>query len=177
MANARYEQHHIVPRCLGGDDSPTNLVKLTLREHFIAHLLLCKIHPTEHKLAQAFFLMKSRTNGFVSSKTYEKLRASISIFISERARKQVWTPEMKKKMSNKLKAYYTPERKAEAKTKMLGKNTSKRTEAHKANIAKAFAEKRKLEEQKFNQSIAHLPPKERTAAWMASKWSGRNTGK
>ena len=39
-----YETHHIVPRCLGGTDETTNLVRLTPEEHYTAHLLLVKIH-------------------------------------------------------------------------------------------------------------------------------------
>jgi ribosomal protein S13 len=38
------EKHHILPRSLGGLDSPENLVLFTAREHFIAHLLLAKIY-------------------------------------------------------------------------------------------------------------------------------------
>ena len=38
------EAHHIFPKCLGGTNDPTNLVNLTYREHYIAHLLLAKIH-------------------------------------------------------------------------------------------------------------------------------------
>lgn len=41
------EKHHIVPRSLGGKDSKDNLVILTAREHFIAHLLLAKIFGGE----------------------------------------------------------------------------------------------------------------------------------
>ena len=36
------ENHHIIPRCFGGKDTPDNLVRLTAREHFVAHLLLWK---------------------------------------------------------------------------------------------------------------------------------------
>lgn len=39
-----YDKHHIVPKSLGGSDDPNNLVYLTLREHFVAHRLLVKIH-------------------------------------------------------------------------------------------------------------------------------------
>jgi len=35
-----YERHHILPRSLGGSNDPQNLVKLTVREHYIAHRLL-----------------------------------------------------------------------------------------------------------------------------------------
>lgn len=38
------ETHHIIPRCLGGTDDSENLVDLTPREHYIAHILLAKIH-------------------------------------------------------------------------------------------------------------------------------------
>ena len=53
------EKHHITPKCLGGNNDPANLVKLTAREHFIAHQLLCKIHKNHppyilQKLASAF---------------------------------------------------------------------------------------------------------------------------
>lgn len=40
----KFERHHIVPRSLGGSNNDDNIVKLTYREHFMAHLLLCKIY-------------------------------------------------------------------------------------------------------------------------------------
>jgi len=36
------ERHHIIPRSLGGNDDPPNIVRLTYREHFLAHWLLTK---------------------------------------------------------------------------------------------------------------------------------------
>ena len=52
-----YEWHHIVPKCLGGSDDPSNLVLLTPKEHLLAHRLLCLIHPNNYKLAYAFHMM------------------------------------------------------------------------------------------------------------------------
>ncbi|ALP47430.1 mob-like homing endonuclease [Vibrio phage phi-ST2] len=37
------EKHHILPKCAGGSDESHNLVRLTAREHYIAHLLLAKM--------------------------------------------------------------------------------------------------------------------------------------
>ena len=51
------EKHHIIPRCLGGLDLPSNLVILTAREHYTCHQLLTKMHPTHVGLAYAALLM------------------------------------------------------------------------------------------------------------------------
>ena len=51
-----YERHHILPKSLGGDDSPQNLVWLTPREHFIAHLLLVKFVEGQHRYKMQFAL-------------------------------------------------------------------------------------------------------------------------
>jgi len=57
LSNIEYgEHHHIIPRCMGGSDDKSNIVKLTAREHFIAHHLLFKAHRTA-KLAHAWFMM------------------------------------------------------------------------------------------------------------------------
>ena len=79
-----YELHHIVPRCLGGSDDVSNLVKLTAREHFIAHLCLVKIHPYSHKLVKAAVMMTVSGHGHNRSgnRVYEWLRKKHSIAMS-----------------------------------------------------------------------------------------------
>lgn len=52
-----YEEHHIIPKCIGGNDTSDNLVYLTYREHLIVHILLCKIYPHSKKLAFAANIM------------------------------------------------------------------------------------------------------------------------
>ena len=51
------EKHHIIPRCMGGSNDTSNLVDLCPREHFIAHVLLSKIHPENHSLMKAVSMM------------------------------------------------------------------------------------------------------------------------
>lgn len=78
------ELHHIVPRCLGGLDKPENLVRLTAREHFIAHRLLAKIHRDNSKLALAVLLMMKVQGGAVhSSKEIARLKELASNTASE----------------------------------------------------------------------------------------------
>lgn len=44
------EVHHILPRWLGGTESKENLVRLSVREHYVAHLCLWKIHKDTSSL-------------------------------------------------------------------------------------------------------------------------------
>lgn len=73
------ENHHIIPKCMGGIDKD-NIVRLTAREHFLCHLLLCEIHPNNTNLSRALFLMSTNKNKKqyqrykVSSRMYEYLK-------------------------------------------------------------------------------------------------------
>lgn len=54
------ENHHIVPRSLGGDDSDSNMVALTSREHYICHALLVRMVESRnhlYKMMSAFNMM------------------------------------------------------------------------------------------------------------------------
>lgn len=53
------EVHHIYPKCLGGDNSKTNLVRMPIRYHIMAHLLLVEIHSSNLKIIYAANLMIS----------------------------------------------------------------------------------------------------------------------
>jgi hypothetical protein len=61
-----FERHHVVPRCMGGLDEDSNLVKLTAREHFLVHWLLVEIYKeTEYlgKLSHAWNMMCNISKG------------------------------------------------------------------------------------------------------------------
>lgn len=73
--NTPYEEHHIIPRSLGGSDNSNNLVKLTPREHYFAHLLLVKITSgaDQIKMSQALRFMSGITKSkrVINSKQYD----------------------------------------------------------------------------------------------------------
>lgn len=48
-----YEKHHVVPKCMGGTNDKSNIVKLTPEEHYVAHQLLVKIFPGNYSLIHA----------------------------------------------------------------------------------------------------------------------------
>lgn len=66
------ERHHILPKALGGSDDSSNLVALTAREHFLAHVLLAKIHGGT--MWQAVIIMKGGKNRYCNSRLFEIAR-------------------------------------------------------------------------------------------------------
>lgn len=76
------ERHHIIPRSFGGNNSPSNLVTLSAREHYVAHLLLWKMNFADqyHKkmLSAVRFMAQIKTIGSrnykVNSRIYSKIR-------------------------------------------------------------------------------------------------------
>lgn len=84
------ESHHIVPKCRGGTDDETNLVRLTPEEHFLAHQLLIKIFPDDEKLIFAAWMMCSN-NQFqqrTNNKRFGWLRRAFNIAQKTQVRKK-----------------------------------------------------------------------------------------
>lgn len=78
--NTYKEKHHIIPKCMGGSNTKENLVELTAREHYMAHLLLVKMHPDNDKLKIAVWNMINVSNSYhkrvhtISNRLYEEYR-------------------------------------------------------------------------------------------------------
>lgn len=112
-SNIRVEKHHIIPRSLGGGNEVTNLVALTLREHYICHLLLTKMCTGKalHKMIRAAWMMaKTRKNIPVTSRTYAYLKEQAAPLseehkkkIGEANRKKSQDPEVSRKKSEAAK--------------------------------------------------------------------------
>ena len=78
------EKHHIVPRCLNGNDGPDNLVDLYPEEHFLAHQLLAKIYPGNHSLIKAAAMMcVGHKQKRINNKLYGWLRKKLAKAMSE----------------------------------------------------------------------------------------------
>lgn len=72
-----YEIHHIIPKSVGGSNNQSNLVKLTYREHFIAHVLLTKLYPMSYELlysAWKFTYSSDGHNKKLNSRTHKILK-------------------------------------------------------------------------------------------------------
>lgn len=99
------ESHHILPRCLGGDDSKSNLVDLTPEEHFVAHQLLLKIYPDNDKLIYAVNMMCVGQDRRPNNKRHGWIRRKVSEAVSRaNTGKEPWNKgiEMPKEDKNKI---------------------------------------------------------------------------
>ena len=72
-----YERHHVIPKALGGSNKKENLVSLTAREHFVAHLLLAKIHGGT--MWVAVYMMRGLQNNTGRKYEWVKKRQSESM--------------------------------------------------------------------------------------------------
>ncbi len=119
-----YEKHHILPRSLGGSNSEENLVLLTLKEHFVAHLLLIKITKGNDKrkmyAALSMFSKHKLPNRIFSARQYAQIKeavikANLGRIVSKETREKlrqhnlgkIVSKETKKKQSEQIKKAYS----------------------------------------------------------------------
>jgi hypothetical protein len=133
-----YEIHHIIPRCLGGTDDIKNLVRLTPEEHFVAHQLLVKIHPDNHKLVYAISLMSGHgTDNYIrNNKLYGWIRKKLSVPKTEEHKRKISLS-----MSGKIK---TDEHKKKISISLSGRLRGPMSLEQKMKISKTLSDKYSL---------------------------------
>jgi NUMOD3 motif len=92
------ERHHVLPKALGGSDDSSNLVALTAKEHFLAHVLLAKIHGGDMWLP--VIRMKTFKDGTkANSRLYEMARVANALEVGKRLKGSKLSDEHKKKIA------------------------------------------------------------------------------
>jgi hypothetical protein len=148
------ETHHIIPKCVGGTNDKYNLVKLTAREHFICHLLLCEIYSKNTKLRFALWNMcnvkrKYQNRYKVSSRLYNFIREEYSKNVSGNN-----NPRFGKKLTDEQKNHISLSRIGKyggEKNSFYGKKHSEET---KEILRKKSSEQKHSKETKEKMSIA-----------------------
>lgn len=101
------EKHHIIPKSFGGSNKKENLVKLTVKEHYICHLLLTKMVSGEYRDKMIFALSLMRPKISHRSVLYEKLKIEGNLARSKRMSGRTVSAATRKKQSNSRRGKYT----------------------------------------------------------------------
>lgn len=121
------ENHHIIPKSIGGDNTINNLVSLTAKEHFICHLLLIKMLDGKNKakMVYAAWQLANQENFYqnrfkITGSTYSHIREEFSKTHS------TWMKENRHILQEKVNKYWTDENR-----KIHADKISKATKGHK----------------------------------------------
>lgn len=152
---------------MGGGDEKNNLAALTPEEHFVAHQLLCKLHPAVPGLVFALMSMSGNPHGQRSNKMYGWIKRRLSSKTSAQLQGQWANPEYKKKMLASMRAIQaTPEYKAKISAIHKGRIKS---EKERANIATAG---RKRKRRVFSEQARRNMAEARKKTWEERRKNG-----
>lgn len=106
-----FEQHHIIPKSLGGNNNKSNLVLLTPDEHFHCHILLTKMTEGRNliKMQYALYCLRRKHKkefsciDFDDYDEYFKARKAIALDVSQRFKGKKLTDEHRKNISLSMK--------------------------------------------------------------------------
>jgi hypothetical protein len=87
------EQHHILPRCLGGGDEPENIIRLSYADHLFAHVLLARIHGGSLLFAVSLMLHDDKYRGRRSRAWFSRVRGKWLEACSARTKGKPQKPE------------------------------------------------------------------------------------
>ena len=73
-----HERHHIMPRCMGGEDEEENLIDLFAREHFEVHKLLAQENPDNNKLVYAWWMLAHIDGREITAEEYEEAKIAFN---------------------------------------------------------------------------------------------------
>lgn len=185
------ENHHIIPRSLGGTDDLSNIVNLSAREHFICHVLLtkCTTGHYKHKMLYAANMMSQISRDYQiryvpSSRLYEMIKKEFSKMHSNRLTGRKLSDDHKEKISKASKGRIVSE---ETIQKRAEKNTGKKRtpeQKEKMRIAQLNRKAKTPEEKlliskKISKSLSGKltgPKSEETKQKLSQALIGRNKG-
>lgn len=121
------EQHHIIPKSLGGSDDSTNIAVLTAKEHYICHLLLTKMTAgiNRQKMFYALHRLTNHSDRKVSSRIYQYLRENHAVLVSKKFKNKTYEETRGKPYAHEI-SEYQRQRIRESNTARVWSEKSKR---------------------------------------------------
>lgn len=142
-----YESHHIIPKSMGGIEE----VLLTAKEHYICHLLLCKMvtGKDKHKMINALIKMafnKSKGQERYTAKSYSIVRKLIAEKNSEMFKGVPKSESIKQNMKGRSGTWIRDD---VHKQRMIGENNPGYGKTGSLNVMNNFENRKKVSESKI----------------------------
>lgn len=170
LPNTTYtEQHHIIPKSLGGSNEKSNLVSVTAKEHYLCHLLLPKMtsNSAKKKMLYALYCIthvrnKGQVTRYIpSAKQYAKI-------------KEDWQKSIQGRPAHNKGKPMSAEQKEKLRLANLGKPSYVRTNAIKEKISKSQLGISKGKGRTSNRKGTTLPAAQKEK--ICQSMLGKNTG-
>lgn len=170
------ERHHEIPRSMGGSNRKDNIVRLTVREHLIAHAMLVRMTfgPALYKMKKALGRMLSSRQSKVylprSSILFQQLRLASRAPMSEETRAKLSASRRELLKSGEIQKKIS----AALKGKSPGNVGKRMSEEQKRKVSAAHRGKKISDEQKAKLSAALKGKKQSHAPWTEERKLGRS---
>lgn len=171
------EQHHILPRCLGGNNAASNLVRLSAKQHYVCHLLLTKMVEGRNRSKMAWALHRmafsvtgerkicTGTEYALARKLFSKLTRGVpknnGAAISKALKGKKKSPEHRAALSRAMSGFtFSEERNQKIRRAHLGKKRAPFSDEHRSNISKSARTRPKPSEErnaKLSRSLSGKP--------------------
>jgi hypothetical protein len=153
-----FERHHILPKSIGGTNSKENLVLLTAKEHYIAHMLLVEMYEKgsyewqKMIFAASMFLAKSKNHKRIntSARFYQQVKIALSELKTGIPRSEETKAKMRKTKAQNPRTVSQEERLVSSK-RMTGKGNPMYGKTHTEDVKKYL---RELKLGKKNQAVS-----------------------
>lgn len=174
------ERHHVTPKCMGGDNSRDNIVRLTPEEHFVAHKLLVCMYPGDYRLLSAVVQMTGRAPNKQGppNKITGWMRRELSIARSARARgvkRKPHSEETKAKMrAASLGRTKSPEHRAALAKAKRGTKRGPHSAEHRARLSESITAAMRTADKTFFITPQY---RETQSQRMTAVWAARHAAK
>lgn len=148
LKKGEYEKHHIIPKSLGGSNCTSNLIKLTFREHYIAHIMLFYTYLNISMTTTINYMTNRESLKHYNSKIYKKCKEDAIKKLSDYKKlnstkgQKIHTEEFKNKMSNLRKGENNPffnKTHSEETKKLISKKSKEQFKNNIPNNSKAIS--------------------------------------
>jgi len=181
------EKHHITPKSLGGSNAKSNIVALSGREHFLAHMLLAKIHGKGMWQAARMMMNKSlvQHGRVTNSRLYEMAKREWAEHLSAKKRplhvvEAITKARTGSKASDETKAKMSAVRKGRprsgdpSKWKHSEKSKNKMSETRKGKLSHMLLEEHKERMRGENNPMQRPENKAKISAAKKTYWQLKN---